>query len=71
MRDNRPGRDKSMSIESAQDLTGLQRAGAVTRKTIEAMKDAVRPGISTRELDNIGAEVIRQHGARSAPKTGL
>ena len=57
-----------MSIESAQDLTGLQRAGAVTRKTIEAMKDAVRPGISTRELDNIGAEVMRQHGARSAPK---
>jgi methionyl aminopeptidase len=57
-----------MSIESAQDLIGLQRAGAVTRKTIEAMKAAVRPGISTRELDNIGAEVMRQHGARSAPK---
>ncbi len=32
------------------------------------MKAAVRPGISTRELDNIGAEVMRQHGARSAPK---
>ena len=56
-----------MSIESAQDLIGLQRAGAVTRKTIEAMKAAVWSGISTRELDNIGAEVMRQHGARSAP----
>ena len=57
-----------MSIESVQDLIGLQRAGAVTRKTIEAMRAAVRPGISTRELDNIGAEVMRQHRARSAPK---
>jgi methionyl aminopeptidase len=32
------------------------------------MRAAVRPGISTGELDNIGAEVMRQHGARSAPK---
>ncbi len=57
-----------MSIESAQDLIGLQRAGAVTRKTIEAMKAAVQPGISTRELDDIGGEVMRQHRARSAPR---
>jgi hypothetical protein len=48
-----------MSIESAQDLIGLQRAGAVTRKTIEAMKAAALAGISTRELDNIGTEVMR------------
>ena len=57
-----------MSIKSAEDLIGLRRAGAVTRKVIEAMKAALRPGISTRELDKIGGEVMRQHGARSAPK---
>jgi methionyl aminopeptidase len=57
-----------MSIESVEDLLGLQRAGAVTRKTIEAMKAAVRPGITTSELDQIGAKVMRQSGGRSAPK---
>jgi len=56
-----------MSIESVDDLLKLRRAGAVTREAIEAMKAAVRPGISTRELDDIALEVMQRHGARSAP----
>lgn len=31
------------------------------------MRDAVREGISTAELDDIAARVLREHGARSAP----
>src|SRR5271154_3213536 len=42
-------------------------AGAIVRKMIEAMKQAVRPGVTTAELDEVGAEVMRQHGAKSAP----
>jgi methionyl aminopeptidase len=57
-----------MSIESAEDLAGLERAGQITRAVLNAMKAAVRPGVTTRELDQIGAAVMRQHGARSAPK---
>jgi len=34
---------------------------------IDAMKQNVRPGVTTRELDKIGAEVMRAHGAQSAP----
>jgi methionyl aminopeptidase len=45
----------------------MRAAGAVVRRMIEAMKQAVRPGISTAELDETGASVMRQHGARSAP----
>ena len=56
-----------MSIESPEDLAGMELAGKVTRAVLEAMKAAVRPGISTRELDEIGAEVMRAFGARSAP----
>jgi methionyl aminopeptidase len=57
-----------MSIESAEDLAGMERAGKVTRSVLNAMKAAVRPGISTRELDDIGAAVMKSFGARSAPK---
>jgi methionyl aminopeptidase len=57
-----------MSIESAEDLAGMELAGTVTRTVLNAMKEAVRPGISTGELDEIGAEVMRASGARSAPK---
>jgi methionyl aminopeptidase len=34
---------------------------------LQAMKSEVRPGITTAELDEVGAGVMRQHGARSAP----
>jgi methionyl aminopeptidase len=32
------------------------------------MKEAVRAGVTTAELDAIGEAVLRQHGARSAPR---
>ncbi len=46
----------------------MRRAGRVVRQMLEAMKSAVRPGISTGELDRIGAAVATSHGARSAPQ---
>ena len=52
-----------MSIESAEDLAGMEWAGRVTRAVLNAMKDAVQPGISTRELDDIGSSVMRNLGA--------
>ena len=57
-----------MSIKTAQELAGMERAGRVTRAVLNAMKTAVRPGISTRELDEVGASVMRSLGGRSAPK---
>jgi methionyl aminopeptidase len=56
-----------MSINEPGELAGLQAAGAVVRLMLEAMKTSVRPGITTAELDNVGADVMRRHGARSAP----
>jgi methionyl aminopeptidase len=57
-----------MSIESPEDLAGMELAGKATRAVLEAMKAAVRPGVSTQELDEIGAETMKAYGARSAPK---
>jgi methionyl aminopeptidase len=57
-----------MSIETAEELLGMQRAGKVTRAVLDAMKAAVCPGITTGELDETGASVMRKLGGRSAPK---
>lgn len=57
-----------MSIESPEDIAGMTRAGQATRAVLNAMKAAVRPGISTGELDTIGLATMREWGARSAPK---
>jgi methionyl aminopeptidase len=56
-----------MSINGPEELAGMRAAGAVVRLMLQAMKDGVRPGITTAELDEVGAGVMRQHGARSAP----
>jgi len=57
-----------MSIESQKDLEGLKRAGRVVRLILRALEKALRPGITTGELDEVAAKVMREQGARSAPK---
>ncbi|MGA1985268.1 MAG: type I methionyl aminopeptidase [Candidatus Sulfotelmatobacter sp.] len=56
-----------MSINEPEELAGMREAGAVVRLMLEAMRKAVRPGITTAELDEVGGSVMRQQGAQSAP----
>lgn len=58
-----------MSIDHPSQLEALKAAGKIVRMMLERMKAQVRPGVTTRELDQIGAEVMSRHGARSAPAT--
>ena len=57
-----------MSINTPEELEKLRAAGAVVRRMLEAMKRAVRAGVTTAELDEVGASVMREHGAQSAPQ---
>jgi methionyl aminopeptidase len=56
-----------LTIDSSDELEGLRRAGAVAAEALREVAAAVRPGITTRELDDIGRDVFRRSGARSAP----
>lgn len=56
-----------MSIDGPEDLAGLRAAGAVCRAMLDAMRAGVAPGVTTAALNAIGADVMRAHGARSAP----
>lgn len=56
-----------MSINGPDELEGMQAAGAVVHLMLDAMKNEVRPGITTAELDDVGASVMRRNGAQSAP----
>jgi len=56
-----------VSINGPEELEGMRAAGAVVREMLEAMKGEVRPGITTAELDEVGAQVMHRHGAQSAP----
>lgn len=56
-----------MSISSTADWRGLRRAARVVRECLDALEQALVPGITTGELDRIAADVLARHRARSAP----
>ncbi len=56
-----------MSIQDEQELVSLRAAGGIARMVLDAMKAEARPGVTTRHLDEVGARVMREQGARSAP----
>ncbi|HET9105369.1 MAG TPA: type I methionyl aminopeptidase [Solirubrobacteraceae bacterium] len=57
-----------MSIQTPEELEHLKAAGRVVAAAIRAMRKAVAPGVTTRELDRVGARVFREAGARSGPQ---
>jgi methionyl aminopeptidase len=56
-----------MTISGEEDLDRLRAVGRVCAMARDTMAAALRPGITTAELDDIGAQVLAAHGARSAP----
>src|SRR5690242_528624 len=56
-----------MSIRSQAELEKLRAIGRIVRLALDRTAAAVRPGITTAELDAIGAGVLADHGAESAP----
>ncbi|CAN5899376.1 type I methionyl aminopeptidase [soil metagenome] len=57
-----------MSICSPADLEGMTAVGWIVAEALRATARHVRPGVTTAELDRIGGDVLRRHGARSAPR---
>jgi methionyl aminopeptidase len=57
-----------VSINTPEELAKMRAAGTVVRRMLQAMRSAVRPGVTTAELDQVGAQVMREHGAQSAPQ---
>lgn len=50
-------------LKSPTDLEVMRRAGAIAARALASVAQAVRPGITTRELDRIAEDRIRQLGA--------
>jgi methionyl aminopeptidase len=57
-----------MSVDTPEELAALRAVGKVVARAMAAMRAAVRPGVSTAELDAVGGEVFREAGARSGPQ---
>src|SRR3954451_3802455 len=56
---------RMIQIKTAQELELMRASGLVTAGALAAVKAAVRPGVTTGELDAIAADHIRSRGAVS------
>jgi methionyl aminopeptidase len=56
-----------MSINSPDQLAMLRACGKIVAKALRAMSAAVRPGVTTAELAEIGSRVLDENGAQSSP----
>ncbi len=56
-----------MIVKRQDQLDGLMRIGQICGQTLLHMLRHVEPGITTKQLDEIGAAFMKKHGAASAP----
>lgn len=57
-----------MTIENDEDLKKLKAIGKIVALTLKQMQALTEPGMTTRELDQIGKHLLESQGAKSAPK---
>lgn len=56
-----------MSITSPEQFEKLRACGMIVGKALRAMEGAVRAGVTTSELCEIGSRVLAENGAQSSP----
>ncbi len=56
-----------MSITKEEELIGMQKASEAVAFTLKEMRNYAKAGISTKQLDNYGAAILSDFGAKSAP----
>jgi len=53
----------TVKLKTPDEIEIMREAGRIVARAHHAMREALRPGVSTKELDNIAETVIRDHGA--------
>ncbi|UCS92730.1 type I methionyl aminopeptidase [Echinicola marina] len=56
-----------MSITKEAELIGMKKISEVVATTLKLMREYAQIGMSTKELDDYGAGLLKNHGAKSAP----
>ena len=56
-----------MSITKESELTGMKKVSEAVAYTLKEMRNYAQPGMTTKELDNFGGQILNDFGAKSAP----
>jgi methionyl aminopeptidase len=55
--------ERNIVIKSPDEIATLREAGRINARALDAIRQLVKPGVTTAELDAVAEEVIRKHGA--------
>jgi methionyl aminopeptidase len=61
----RPVTDRTVTLKSPREIEAIYAASQVVAHVIAALREAIQPGMLTRDLDQLAKELYRKHGARS------
>ncbi|MBL7930871.1 MAG: type I methionyl aminopeptidase [Bacteroidia bacterium] len=56
-----------MSITTEAELAGMKAISDIVAYTLKQMKEHAKPGMTTKDLDDFGANILKSFGANSAP----
>lgn len=56
-----------MSITLESELIGMKRASEAVALTLKEMRSFAKPGMTTKQLDTLGGQILNDLGAKSAP----
>jgi len=56
-----------LSITKDEELIGMKKVSEAVAVTLKEMRNYAKPGITTKQLDNFGAKILSDFGAKSAP----
>ena len=56
-----------MSITTPEELKGMQKVSEAVAFTLKEMRNFAKPGMTTKQLDDYGAQILLEYGAKSAP----
>ncbi len=54
---------RNIEIKSLQEIAAMREAGRINARALETVRQLIRPGVTTAELNAAAEEVIREHGA--------
>jgi methionyl aminopeptidase len=61
----KPVTDNTIYLKSPHEVEIMREAGRIVARTVDELKRAAQPGVTTRELDRVAAETFTKFGAKS------
>ena len=55
--------ERNIVLKSPQEIAVMRQAGRINALALQAVRQMIRPGVTTAELDAVAEEIIRKHGA--------